>query len=141
MLLQQFNPFLPAPFNFLPLTPFSPFYLLLFHFSVLPAPFSFRFLLQDFSCSMLLFRMFLCSMPLFIIFCGPCSRIIICSLLLCLFYDLLLASLCQIGLAPCSRITPNRGRASVRGVHTPCSFHNFSPCLWASAAKRLNKIP
>ncbi len=50
-------------------------------------------------------------MLLFTIFGAPCSRITpVCSLLLYLFYGLLLAPLCQIGLAHCSGIiTPNGG--------------------------------
>ncbi len=104
LLLLQFPHLLPAPFSFLPFAPFSlipcSFFiflcsLFLFHFS---------------SCSMLLFQIFHCSMLLFTIFAAPCSRItLVCSLLLYLFYGLLLAPLRQIGLAPCSGITPNGG--------------------------------
>ncbi len=86
--------------------------LLLFRF--FPAPFSFflcSLLLFNFSsCSMLLFQTFHCSLLLFTIFGAACSRItLVCSLLLYLFYGLLLAPLCQIRLAPCSGITPNGG--------------------------------
>ena len=87
-----------------------------FYFSELPAPFSFFFWLLDFFlCSMLLFRIFPCSMLLSMIFGARCSRIIICllpaPLPILLFCSLLLAPLCQIDHAPCSRIIPNRGSA------------------------------
>ncbi len=86
--------------------------LLLFRF--FPAPFPFfcapcSFLIFPLApCSF--FQIFHCSMLLFTIFGAPCSRItLVCSLLLYLFYGLLLAPLCQIGLAPCSGITPKGG--------------------------------
>ncbi len=104
LLLLQFPLLLPAPFNFLLFAPFLLFPCSFFIFlcSLLLCNLS--------SCSMLLFQIFHCSMLLFTIFGAPCSRItLVCCLLLYLIYDLLLAPLCQIGLAPCSGITPNGG--------------------------------
>ncbi len=78
-------------------------------FSFFCAPCSFLILPHPsglFYCSMLLFRILLCSMLLFIIASGLSF---VCSLLLFLFYSLLLAPLYQIGHAPCSGITPHRG--------------------------------
>ncbi len=95
LLLLQSPLLLTAPFNFLPFAPFLLFpcsffiflcSLLLFHFS---------------SCSMLLFQIFHCSILLFTILGAPCSRITLdCSLILYLYYGMLLAPLCQIGPAP-----------------------------------------
>ncbi len=104
LLLLQFPLLLPAPFNFLPFAPFLLFPCSFFIFLCSLLLFSFS------SCSMLLFQIFHCFMLLFTIFGAPCSRItLVCTLLLYLFYGLLLAHLCQIGLAHCSGITPNGG--------------------------------
>ncbi len=103
---------LPAPFTISPLAPCSFQFFALCSFFAFPCSFFIflcSLLLFNFSsCSMLLFQIFHCSMLLLTIFGAPCSKItLVCSLLLNLFYSLLLAPLCQIGLAPCSGITPN----------------------------------
>ena len=97
-------PFTISPLAFLPFAPFSLFSCSFFNFLCSLLPFNFP------SYSTLLFQIFHCSMILFTIFGAPCSRItLVCSLLLYLFYCLLLAPLCQTGLAPCSGITSNGG--------------------------------
>ena len=88
-LLSTFCPLL--PFHLFPCPFFIFFYAPCYLFSFSPAP-----------------GFLYCSMPLFIIFGASCSRIIIC-LLPAPLAILWLAPLCQIGFAPCSGITPNRG--------------------------------
>ena len=111
-----------APFTLCPLAPcsfqfFAPCsFLTLFHahfsFFFTPCSFLIFFLAPGFfSCSMLLIRIFLCSMLLFVIFGAPCYGIIICLLPAPLPILWLAPSsfVSNIGLAPCSGITPNRG--------------------------------
>ncbi len=111
LLLSHFFPLLLAPFSF---PPFAPFHF--FHCSFL-----------IFMCSMLLFNFSPCS-RIFFMFHAPFWNFTllnasfylfsvllapglssVCSLLLYLFYGLLLAPLSQTGLASCSGIIPNRG--------------------------------
>ena len=61
-----------------------------------------------------------CSFLSFLVLLAP-GLWFVCSLLLYLFYGLLLAPLCQIGLAPCSGITPNRG--SKMHEDSACNTH------------------
>ncbi len=68
--LQHFTPFSLLPSIFLALAPFYQFSLLLFHFSLLPAPFWFILF-----CSLLHFPIFCCSLLPFPNFCAPCSEI------------------------------------------------------------------
>ncbi len=108
-----------APFTISPLAPFSLnffapcffFTFFLFHFSMVPAPFYFFLLLHDFCLapySFLEFSPAPCSFLSSLWLLAP-GLTFVCSLLLYLFHCLLLAPLCQTGVAPCSGITPNMG--------------------------------
>ncbi len=133
LLLLQFPLLLPAPFNFLSFAPFLLFPCSFFIFLCSLLAFNFS------SCSMLLFQIFHCSMLLVTIFGAPCSRItLVCSLLLYLFYGLLLAPLFQIGLAPCSGITPNGvslKREKLKELQTWQNVFIKFVCLFATFAK------
>ncbi len=89
---------------------FYQFSLLLFHLSLLPAPFWFFLLLPDnFSCSLLHIPFFCCSLLPYPNFVLPAPRLRFpCSLLPSLFQAMLLAPFGLKSHSPCSLITPNR---------------------------------
>ena len=97
----------PHSFKFFATCTFFTFFLDPFSFFYAPCSFLIFLLAPGFfSCSMLLFRISPCSFLSFLVLLAP-ELSFVCSLLLYLFYGLLLTPLCQVGLAPYAGITPD----------------------------------